>query len=207
MCSKTKRLNPLFLRNGYETRGKYGIPLVKKQDIPLENISLIACSDTRKNASLESRKSGVHFFVDDYRFDNVYKNPKKSLEKYSQYAFLLTPDFSTYSEMDIWRQIESVAHSRWTGAFWQDNGRKVVATITWSTPSSYEFCFDGVEENSVVAVGMIGSKRNKKGFMDGYNEMLRRINPQAVICFGEPFKEMQGNIIKVDYMESRKVVR
>ncbi len=29
----------------------------------------------------------------------------------------------------------------------------------------------------------------------------------AVICFGEPFKEMGGNIIAVDYRSSRKVVR
>ena len=39
------------------------------------------------------------------------------------------------------------------------------------------------------------------------NAMLDKIQPSAIICFGTPFDEMQGNIIKVDYMESRKVVR
>lgn len=43
--------------------------------------------------------------------------------------------------------------------------------------------------------------------MNGYNEMLRRIKPKAIICFGKPFEEMEGNIIAVDYLKSRKVVR
>ena len=60
---------------------------------------------------------------------------------------------------------------------------------------------------TIVAVGTIGCKRSKLAFMRGYNEMLKRIEPEKVICFGTPFEEMQGNIINVDYRESRKVVR
>ena len=37
--------------------------------------------------------------------------------------------------------------------------------------------------------------------------MMNRIEPKAVICFGSPFSEMEGNVITVDYMKSRKVVR
>ena len=72
---------------------------------------------------------------------------------------------------------------------------------------SFEFCFDGVERNSIVAIGMIGCKQNKHHFLRGYNAMLERISPSQIICFGAPFEEMEGNIISVDYMESRKVVR
>ena len=49
--SKNKRLNPLFMRNQFKVEGKFGIPLVKKQDISLQDISLIACSETQSNAS------------------------------------------------------------------------------------------------------------------------------------------------------------
>jgi hypothetical protein len=109
--------------------------------------------------------------------------------------------------MNYWRQLESVAHSRWVGAYWQDQGQVVVPTISWSTPESFEFCFDGIEEGAIVAIGMIGCKRSKGEFMLGYNEMLSRINPEAIICFGTPFPEMQGRIIDIDYLKSRKVVR
>lgn len=207
MQSKIMRENSLFMRNNFEARGKYGFALIKKQDFNIENPTLIACSDTRSNDNESNKKNGVHFFVDDYRFNGIYDNPERSLERYSQYAFLLSPDFSTYADMDLWRQIESVAKNRWVGAYWQSKGILVIPTISWSTPRSYEFCFDAVEQNSTVAIGMIGCKRNKLGFMRGYNAMLEKLNPSKVLCFGTPFEEMEGNIIPVDYRSSRKVVR
>lgn len=205
--SKSMRSDNLFMRNEYSGHGKWNIPLIKKQAVDVENISLIACSDTRSNDNETNTKNGVHFFVDDYRFNGIYNNPEKSLRKYSQYAFLLSPDFSTYADMNLWRQLESVAKNRWCGCYWQEQGLTVIPTISWSTPRSYEFCFDGVEKNSIIAIGMIGCKRNKKEFLRGYDYMLSKIEPEAVICFGTPFDEMRGNIIPVDYRSSRKVVR
>ncbi len=118
---------------------------------------------------------GQSLFIDDYRFTGIYNDPKCSLRKYSQYKFLLTPDFSTYVEMNLWRQMESIAHSRWVGAYWQSKGLTVIPTVSWSTPRSFEFCFDGIEKGSVVAVGTLGCKKNKRNFMRGYNEMLERM--------------------------------
>ena len=48
---------------------------------------------------------------------------------------------------------------------------------------------------------------HKLGFLRGYNAMLEKVNPEAIIVFGTPFPEMKGNIITVDYRQSRKVVR
>ena len=207
MTSKSMRDNPLFMRNNFDSVGKWGIALIKKQELTTNNIMLVACSDTRANDNEENRKKGVHFFVDDYRFNGLYDNPERTFERYSQYAFLLSPDFSTYADMGLWRQLESVAKNRWVGAYWQSKGKIVIPTISWSDARSFEFCFDGIEQGSIVAVGMIGCKQSKLNFMRGYNEMLKRILPSKIICFGSPFPEMQGNIIAVDYMASRKVVR
>lgn len=207
MKSITMRENPLFMRNSFESRGKYGFALIKKQVLNIASPSLIACSDTRSNDTESNKKNGVHFFVDDYRFSGIYENPEKSFNRYSQYAFLLSPDFSTYAEMDLWRQIESVAKNRWVGAYWQSKGLTVIPTISWGLAQSFDFCFEGVEQNATVAVGMIGCKRNKLGFMRGYDAMLEKLNPSKILCFGTPFEEMEGNIITVDYMKSRKVVR
>lgn len=207
MTSKEMREDPLFMRNTFTPTGKWGIPLVRKQNIDINSVELIACSDTKANDDAINKQKGVHFFVDDWRFAGIYKNPERTLKRYSQYKFLLTPDFSTYSDMDPWRQLESIAQNRWVGAYWQSKGLTVIPTMSWGLAPSFEFCFEGVENGSVVAVGMIGCKQNRVDFMRGYNEMLRRVNPSAIICFGDPFSEMEGNIITVDYRESRKVVR
>lgn len=207
MTGKTMRANPLFMRNSFETVGKWGIPLVKRQKIVTDNLMLVACSDTRANDSESNKKKGVHFFVDDYRFSGIYNNPERTFERYSQYAFLLTPDFSTYSDMDLWRQLESVAKNRWVGAYWQSKGLTVIPTVSWGLAQSFDFCFDGIERSSTVAIGMIGCKRSKLHFMRGYEVMLEKLQPEAIICFGAPFPEMHGNLFTVDYCGSRKVVR
>ena len=204
MTSKEMRTNPLFMRNSFPTAGKWGIPIIKKQEIPISDIQLLSSADARFNDSEANKKKGIHFFVDDYRFAGVYNNPERSLQKYSQYKFLLTPDFSAYAEMNMWRQLESIAHGRWVGAYWQSKGLTVIPTVSWSTPRSFEFCFDGIEKGSVVAVGTLGCKKCKRNFMRGYNEMLERIKPSKIIVFDKPFDEMAGDIIYVDYMSSRK---
>lgn len=62
-------------------------------------------------------------------------------------------------------------------------------------------------ERNAVAVTDMGCKHEKNFFLQGYNKMLETVEPSAIICLGEPFKEMDGNIIAVDYRASRKVVR
>lgn len=207
MTSKQMREDSLFTRNSFEATGKWEYPMIRKQEISLDDVRLVACSDTRANDREENKACGVHFFVDDWRFEGIYRNPEKTLSRYSQYAFLLTPDFSLYADMPLWKQIENVGKNRWVGAYWQNEGLLVVPTIAWSTARSFDFCFDAVEKHSTVAVGMIGCKGNRLGFMRGYNEMLTRLDPESIIVFGTPFPEMEGNIISVDYMSSRKVVR
>lgn len=45
-----------------------------------------------------------------------------------------------------------------------------------------------------------GNKSDQKEFfMKGYNEMLKRLEPETIICYHYPFEEMCGNILFVDY--------
>lgn len=204
MHTYEERNKSSFLRNDFPCVGKWNIPMVKSQEL-VDNVKLIACSDTKSKDEV-NRECGVHFFLDDYRFEHIYDYPQRTLNRYSQYKFLLTPDYSLYAEMPLWRQLENVAKNRWCGAYWQSKGIIVYPTISWGLAQTYEFCFDGVEQNSVVAIGTIGCRKNKAQFMHGYDAMLDRLNPSAIICFGKPFDEMRGNIIPVDYLESRKAV-
>ena len=99
-----RRNDSLFLRNQFQGVGRFGLPMIKKQEIYLEDVGLIACTNTIGNDT-EYFDYGVHFFVDDFKFDSLYEQPEKTLERYSQYRFCCTPDFSVYSEMMPWRQL------------------------------------------------------------------------------------------------------
>ena len=109
MTSERMRDNPLFMRNECATVGRWDVPLLHKQSLDTSDIKLVTCSDTRANDRPENTKKGVHFFVDDYRFNGIYDHPERTISRYSQYAFLLSPDYSTYSDMSMWRQLENVA--------------------------------------------------------------------------------------------------
>lgn len=201
-----KRNAPTFLRNQFPGVGKFGIPLLKKQVVNLDNVGLIACTNTRADDQ-EYFDFGVHFFVDDYDFGSPYEDPEKTFPLYSQYRFCLTPDYSVYAEMPTWRQIESVAHSRWCGAWWQAKGMTVIPTISWDRYPSFDYCFDGIEQESIVAVATYACRQEHMGFMRGYDTMLERIHPQAIICYGTPFPEMRGLLIPVKPCHPRQFHR
>ena len=150
----------------------------------------------------------VHFFLYDYRFERVWKNPDNDIEKLSRYRAVLSPDFSMYLEMAPVMQLYNVFRNRWCGAYWASKGLRVIPTVNWGDESSFDFCFEGIEKGSVVAVSTYMASEHdnrcdqKEWFLAGYNEMLRRIEPEKIICYNTPFPEMQGNIIDVDYERS-----
>ncbi|MBR6163844.1 DUF4417 domain-containing protein [bacterium] len=204
--SKKMRNDEFFMRNKYKCVGKFNIPLVKKQTINLENIILRAYSDINKEMPLIDKLYGVHFFVDDYRFENVYAKPTYYLSTLSRYGFVLTPDYSLYADMPQAIQLFNLFKNRWCGAYWQAHGLKVIPTISWGLAQSYDFCFDGVEQDSIVAISTVGCRRAKLNFLRGYDKMLEKIKPETIICYGKTFPEMRGNIIEVPYFRNVKEV-
>ena len=137
----------------------------------------------------------VHFFLDDGRFEPVWKTPRKGLSYVEGVGAALTPDFSLYPEMPLALQLFNVYRNRWCGAFWQSRGVRVIPTVGWSDARSYPFCFLGVEEGSTVAVSTVGlgdprgtrgaSKEERGLFRAGFAEMLSRISPRLVLLYGE----------------------
>ena len=202
--SKGMRMNQFFIRNGFPCEGEFEFPIIKKEPLPEGSIDLIACSRTRVGETEDNRHKGVHFFVDDYRFDILRRNPDAGLEKYRQYAFILSPDFSRYNEMPVWKVVEAVGMNRWQGAYWQRKGLKVIPAVGWATSFTYRVCFLGVEKGSPVAITTNGNRLEKQRYLHGYDAMLERLEPSAIICLGKPFPEMRGNVIPVRYDIRRK---
>ncbi len=182
-----------LVRNELQTVGKYQIPLIRKQEIDFDTISLLSYVDTRENDEKNAYKT-VHFFTHDWLFDKVYDKAFNEAEKLKQYYALLSPDFSMFTDMPLALQIMSVFKNRWCGAYWQSLGLTVIPTVSWGDERSFEFCFDGVEKGSTVAVCTYYRENDEESFMLGYNRMLEVIQPSKILCYDEPFKAMKGNI-------------
>ena len=164
--------------------GLYDMPIIKKNKVkPKELIGFnYVLSDKDEN-----KDKFVHFFIDDYQFERIWANPIEYLERISAYSGMFTPDFSLYADMSISQQIYNIYRSRLIGQLAQKQGIKVIPTISWSDKRSYKFCFDGIEEGSVIVVSTIGVKKDKeskKMFFDGMKECIKIIKPSLVINYG-----------------------
>lgn len=181
-----------FLYGG-NSAGKYNFPIIRKQDIDIDKIELLSYVDSKINDD-EHKEKTIHFFTYDWKFEKVYTNAKQELEKLNQYYCLISPDFSIFTNMPLALQIASVFKNRWCGAYWQSVGLKVIPAVSWGDERSFDFCFDGIEEGSVVMVCTYYRENDELSFMRGYNEMLKRIKPKMVLCYDEPFDGMGKNV-------------
>lgn len=142
-----------------------------------------ASPDQRKKRHMQ----GIHFFLDDYQFQRIWYETDKYLPMLQQYKYVMSPDFSLYRDFPKIQQIWNHYRKHWVAAYLQETGITIIPTVCWSTPDSYEWCFDGEPEDSVVSISTIGTRRNPDSlrlFKKGYEEMLKRLKPVEILCYG-----------------------
>lgn len=201
------RTSPLFLRNEFDSSEGWAMPVIPKpqSDIDKNSDLRLIGFDRAKTGNDSHYKRAVHFFLYDYKFEDIWEKPQKYIDVLKEYKAVLSPDFSMYTEMNPVMQLYNTFRNRWVGAYLAANGITVIPTVNWGLENTFDFCFNGIEKGSIVAVStyMVSEHSNhedqKEFFMKGYNEMLKRIEPELVICYSEPFPEMQGNILYIDY--------
>lgn len=139
----------------------------------------------------------VHFFLDDYRFETVWSRPRKALQYLSKYQTLLTPDFSLFREYPLALQLWNTYRNRWCGAYWTSLGFTVIPTVSWSALESYDFCFAGLPQHSLLAVSTISTHKDPSDrayFLIGFEAMLETLSPSCVLCYGQIHPEMSSMV-------------
>lgn len=199
----------------FDGDGKFNIPIIK----PMISLPTIEKWDMFETARLQKQQPsvpayidyrqdyGVHFFQDDHKFEIVWQKPRKHLEKLKLYGCVLSPDFSMYTDFPIAVQIMQHYKKHWVARFWQEEGLAVIPTICWSTPESYDWCFDGEPHNSIVAVSDIGCCRDSNArdyFQQGFNEMLKRLQPSSVLFFTYRYNQEDTELIKFINIKNQK---
>lgn len=183
--------------------GKYQMPLIdKSQIIPNELIGFNYMKST------QNHNVGIHCFIDDYQFERLWNSPQLYIDDILKFDCILTPDFSLYMDMPLAMKIWNVYRSRLLGQFWQDCGMEVIPTVQWAEPATYEFCFDGIPQNSVVAVSTIGVKKGESLAIwnDGMHEMIKRLKPQTILVYGGKLDFDYGSI-DVRYFDNQVTER
>ena len=178
----------------YSGVGPYDIPEI----LPLKEVNTEGLGSVGFNYFLGEKHPEdkiLHFFLDDYQFERVWKEPDKYIEKICRFKYVIAPDFSLYIDHPKAVQIFNHYRKHWCARYWQDHGATVVPCICWSDESSFEWCFDWTPKNSVICVSTIGGfgnhVNNKEKWLRGYRKCLEVLNPSKVILFGKEYEETQ----------------
>lgn len=183
--------------------GKYGIPVIKPINLD-RKINFIPFNYAKTSDSPE--KKGIHFFLDDYQFNRVWDRPETYLKMLRKFAYVMSPDFSIYTDFPLVIQLYNHYRKHWLAAYWQENGVEVIPTISWGNEESFEWCFDGEPHKGTVAVSSVGTQSNQESryvFLQGYMEMIRRLEPEVIVFHGDVPEQCSGNIVPIGSFQDR----
>lgn len=144
-------------------------------------------TDRKKHSGVNQ---AIHFFLDDYRFrDAVWCNLEHTTYELSKFDFCFTPDLSLWRDLPTdYYNWQNIYRTRFIGAYWQKCGVTVIPTASWGDLNSFAYCFEGLPDNSIIAVSGMGNKRD----IDAYNRWcygLRRLesskHPTMILIYGK----------------------
>lgn len=180
--ARKSQLDNLHLKKFVNFADGYEMPTLKACNIiPTALVSF--------NAALTAKDHNqcVHFFIDDYQFERIWNLPDRYVECLRQFQCVIAPDFSQYTDMPYPQRMWNNYRGKFIGAWLQSQGVTVIPNVTWSLPDSYEYCFDGIPQQSVIAINSTGAARyglTRFLWLRGYREALSRLRPLAVIRYG-----------------------
>lgn len=186
--------------SGAETNRQYGFPQLQPIYADVEGLIPVPFNNARKEKN--PRNAVVHCFIDDTRFETLWKDPLKSLETLQNFKYVIPPDFSFYTTMPLALQIYQVYRTRAIHYFLSGFGIKCVPCVGWGTEDTFSWCFDGLPTDSTLAVSTNGCfpKKGKECYRKGFSEMCRRLNPNRVIVVGREIEVSED--VDIQYLES-----
>lgn len=172
-----------------------GYPVMHKvdpDDLPFGVSDWLGFNEVATDRHPEGK--AVHFFLDDYQFQRVWTTPEKYLDQLRRYAYVLQPDFSLYTDFPAPMQQWDHYRNQLLGAWWQGQGLLVLPVAEWGGPETFAWCFEGLPEDSAVAVSTIGSvvhPDTRLLLFQGIQELIRQKKPKQLLIYGRPTPEIQ----------------
>ncbi len=134
----------------------------------------------------------VHFYIDDQKFDgpksSIWIYPYKALDILQHFSGVITVDFSTNADFPDPIKRYNTYRMRAFGFWLYMQNIPVINNVRWGTEETWDYCFDGIPFNSIVAIGTVASGINKlenrPDFETGLFKMVEVLKPPTIIVYG-----------------------
>lgn len=165
-------------------------------ELPKEIVTWVEAKSIHKKNMLRDKNyfydAFVCFYVDDQCFDgprsSVWTFPWLAIRVLRHFRGIITVDFSTFQDFPYPLKLFNTYRMRAFGCWAGKHGLEVINNVRWGMPDTYNYCFDGIEKESVVAIGTVGGSPRKyedrERFEQGLYEMVERLKPHTIIVYG-----------------------
>lgn len=183
----------------FESDNEWGIPVLKPCYIPSENLKkdrLIGFNHAK--TSKVSANTGIHFWLHDYQFERVWNYPERYIEILKRYEFMTSPDFSPYADMPRVASMFNIYRNRWCGRYYQEQGIRVVPTITFGDEEIIDIALMGVPKGNTIAISTVGEGRwgEYKLLFKWWYYIIYKLEPKNVILYGKDLSsKLSGDIV------------
>ena len=167
------------------------------QDISLEKLSLIGYD--KINQSDEKEKT-VHFFLDDYRFESIYKNPNDKIERLKKFNAVMSPDFSMFTGYVLPRE-KGGGSAGGIGAGNPKPGGNIPKVPLDDLPENVKRAYieyekvgwKGNYKGQTVGTSAGGKYSNREGKLPSYNSKHQRLDYREYDVNSRPFGGSRDN--------------
>ena len=193
-----------------KTIGKFDMPVINSFDFNnLRCKYLLVTPFNYALTEIEPESKICHFYLDDYQFERVWKEPETYVEILKKFNAVIGADFSMYENLPLPQQMYNNWRNKVLMAYWQQQGVRVIPNVQWSNERSFDFSFDGYSPGGTVAISSTGCqfKEAKENFIKGYHKMCEVLKPDKVILIGKLHEELKADekIINIpSFMEERR---
>ena len=183
-----------FLVKNAEYAGTEEFPIIRTSNLLPERIIPFS-----KALSSSDTNAWVAFYESDYRYECVWKSARQYLGLLKRFRGVISPDFSLYRDMPLCMQKWSTYKGRALAHWWQENGIEIIPNVRFSDARSYDFCFDGIDRESTIAIGTFSCFKNKtetEFFRRGLEETVEHLRPKTILVCGKTPEEIFGKYIE-----------
>lgn len=164
----------------YPSDNIYDIPCLRldRQAGQLE-LPFVPYGTGRRN----KRVSTLHFYVDDYRFNALWKNPAKIFD--NNPAAAVEPNYSLFDTTPLAFGLQFIYQKRWMARYWQENGIRIYVDLNVSS-KFFDYNRMGVPNgwNAFATRGALGGLELLKAKFNQARQISGLDSPNLIVYGG-----------------------
>ncbi|MGJ9529638.1 DUF4417 domain-containing protein [Actinotignum sp. GS-2025a] len=168
-----------------------GVTLKEEAEIPeilpcdKVPLRLVAWSEAR--ATAEKSEAWLHFFEDDCKFSTIWDDSDQLFSTAKEFAGIISPDFSLYLDAPNLIKIKNTYKNYLLGAAAQVRGIPTIANVRMAGRESAWYTLAGTPHNSVIAIGLHGTIKNRKNrtiVKEEIEVIVNTVEPKGLLVYG-----------------------